>query len=67
MSDQPSLTAENVALDWRAREHWAARAARCEYGCGGVTRLRDEQGRAAHKVCAERAIEQREREIRRAG
>lgn len=55
-----------AVLDWRDRSHYAPRPLRCVYRCGGVTRLRDDAGQAAHKVCAERAINDREQEIRRA-
>jgi hypothetical protein len=39
-------------LDWRDSSHYSAIDAACRY-CGGPTRLRDEVGRPAHKVCAE--------------
>jgi hypothetical protein len=43
-----------MALDWRDPRHWRKSASPCSY-CGGRTNLRDEEGRAAHKVCAELA------------
>lgn len=39
-------------LDWHDRSHWAPLDAPCRY-CGGLTHLRDEAGRPAHKTCAE--------------
>lgn len=39
-------------LNWRDSSHWAAHDMPCRY-CGGLTHLRDETGRPAHKVCAE--------------
>jgi hypothetical protein len=43
------------ALDWRAHHHWnSGRRLPCRY-CGRPAFLRDEQGIAAHKVCAEQA------------
>lgn len=43
---------DGPCLNWRDRAHWAAFDAPCRY-CGGLTHLRDESNRPAHKVCAE--------------
>ena len=51
------MTARTV-LDWRDAAHWANRRRPCVY-CGAPTNLRDAAGRASHKVCAERAIDER--------
>lgn len=49
-------SAGRVCLDWSDRSaHLLARPARCRV-CGQVAQLRDEQGRACHKVCAEREL-----------
>ncbi|AYF31085.1 hypothetical protein CSH63_33015 [Micromonospora tulbaghiae] len=44
-----------VYLDWR-RHQVSARLAACRYRCGGRTYLRDEDGKPAHKTCAEAAL-----------
>lgn len=44
-----------MALAWMHAAHWGGRSAPCAY-CGKKTRLRDEVGDPAHKVCAERAL-----------
>jgi hypothetical protein len=49
----PSLT---DVLDWREAHHWSPRAMPCSY-CGGMTNLRDDDGRPAHKSCAANAVE----------
>jgi len=50
------VSAPRVCLDWSDRSrHHLARPARCRV-CGQVAQLRDEQGRACHKVCAEREL-----------
>jgi hypothetical protein len=41
-------------LDWREAHHWSSRALPCRY-CRGLTHLRDDDQRPAHKTCAERA------------
>jgi hypothetical protein len=41
-------------LDWREAHHWSSRALPCRY-CGGLTHLRDDDRRSAHKTCAEAA------------
>lgn len=48
------MTAEPRTLDWRDARHWSAREAPCVH-CGGLTHLRDEDGLASHKVCAEQS------------
>ncbi|HET8681266.1 MAG TPA: hypothetical protein VFM54_05260 [Micromonosporaceae bacterium] len=55
-----------TVLDWR-KHHLGVRAARCRYGraCltadahgrGGIAWMRDEDGKPAHKACAERHID----------
>jgi len=43
-------------LDWRDRAHWGGgRLAPCRY-CHQGAFCRDEDGRPAHKVCAEQAL-----------
>ncbi|MFF2612286.1 hypothetical protein [Kitasatospora sp. NPDC058046] len=44
-----------VHLDWRGPQHWSDRARECRH-CGVTTPLRDDEGKPAHKVCAERAL-----------
>jgi hypothetical protein len=44
----PSLS---DVLDWREAHHWSSRPKPCSY-CGGLTNLRDDQRRPAHKTCA---------------
>jgi hypothetical protein len=44
-------------LDWRHYSHFADFPAACRY-CGGDAHCRDDNGRPAHKVCAETALEQ---------
>jgi len=39
-------------LDWRTSDHYRTPRKCCRY-CGLLTPLRDEDGRPAHKVCAE--------------
>jgi hypothetical protein len=49
-------------LDWTTGPHWDYdRAWPCRY-CGGRTQLRDSDKRAAHKVCAEAALDQQAEE-----
>jgi hypothetical protein len=43
---------ERQVLDWRDSEHWSFASGPCVY-CGESTHLLDDQGRFAHKVCAE--------------
>jgi hypothetical protein len=43
-----------IVLDWREAHHWSSRALPCLY-CGGLTHLRDDGRRPAHKICAEAA------------
>jgi hypothetical protein len=40
-----------TVLDWRAAHHWKSRPLPCRY-CAGMTNLRDDDGRPAHKTCA---------------
>ncbi|WNI20326.1 hypothetical protein [Actinacidiphila sp. ITFR-21] len=40
-------------LDWRDARHHSAEARPCRY-CGSSTHMRDETGKPADKVCAER-------------
>lgn len=44
-------------LDWRSPTHWSWDDLPCRY-CGLDTPLRDSKGKPAHKVCAEKALEQ---------
>ncbi|MFC9341416.1 hypothetical protein ACFT0G_25305 [Streptomyces sp. NPDC057020] len=44
-------------LDWTASRHWAQQTRPCRY-CGGLTHLRDGSRKAAHKTCAEDAIQE---------
>ena len=53
------MTARTV-LDWRDAAHWSNRRRPCVY-CHAPTNLRDAAGRPAHKVCAERVIDDRRR------
>jgi len=46
-----------TCLDWSDPAHWSNRRRPCHY-CGAPTNLRDAAGRPAHKVCAERVIDQ---------
>lgn len=39
-------------LDWHDGSHWSVRSAPCVH-CGGFTRLLNDDGLPAHKVCAE--------------
>jgi len=41
-------------LDWREAHHWSSRALPCRY-YRGLTHLRDDDRRPAHKTCAESA------------
>jgi hypothetical protein len=41
-------------LDWREAHHWSSRELPCRH-CGGLTNLRDDDRRPAHKTCAETA------------
>lgn len=51
------VSAPEPCLDWSDRSiHHLARPARCRV-CGQVAHLRDGQGRACHKVCAERELD----------
>jgi len=43
-------------LDWREAHHWSSLALPCRY-CRGLTHLRDDDRRPAHKTCAERAAD----------
>lgn len=52
MASRPVSAAPRVCLDWSDRGHALARPARCRV-CGLVALLRDGEGRACHKVCAE--------------
>lgn len=48
-------------LDWSDRTHWARADAPCRHCVGRQpTRLRDDQGLPAHKVCAERELARRQ-------
>lgn len=40
-------------LDWRDSRHYSPEARPCRY-CGNETHMRDETGKPADKVCAER-------------
>lgn len=40
-------------LDWRDPKHHSSEGRPCRY-CGGPTHMRDETGKPADKVCAER-------------
>ncbi len=52
------MTMPPAVLDWSDPRHWGAgRAQPCIY-CEGWTPLVDKAGRPAHKVCAERLINQ---------
>lgn len=44
-----------VCLDWRDAKHWSRQSASCVH-CGRPTNLRDDAGRASHKICAERLL-----------
>ncbi|MFP3119534.1 hypothetical protein [Streptomyces sp. Iso 434] len=44
-------------LDWTSSAHWAQAALPCRY-CAHPTQLRDEERKAAHKSCAEKARDQ---------
>jgi hypothetical protein len=45
-------------LDWTSGAHWDHRGPwPCRY-CGGDTQLRDSDRKAAHKTCAEAALDQ---------
>ncbi|MCM2427360.1 hypothetical protein [Streptomyces sp. RKAG337] len=44
-------------LDWRSPAHWSWTDLPCRY-CGLDTPLRDSKRSPAHKVCAERALDQ---------
>ncbi|WP_329368878.1 hypothetical protein OG896_24955 [Streptomyces sp. NBC_00669] len=44
----------SVVLDWGDSRHWSAKSRPCEY-CPGLTHLLDDEGRPAHKTCAEAA------------
>jgi hypothetical protein len=48
----PAAPAPPAFLDWRGKEHVGARLAKCRV-CGGQTLLRDDNGKACHKTCAE--------------
>lgn len=41
-----------IVLDWRDRTHQAPKPGWCVY-CHELTRLLDDDGRYAHKVCVE--------------
>lgn len=49
---------ERIVLAWTAA-NVGQRLAACRYGCGGKTILRDADGKPAHKVCAEQALQRR--------
>lgn len=46
------MPAARVWLDWRDHRHWSPKRKPCRY-CHCLTWLRDDDGRPAHKVCAE--------------
>ena len=52
-----------VSLNWSDPAHWSPRREPCAH-CGSATHLRDAAGRAAHKVCVERLLDQLRRERR---
>jgi hypothetical protein len=54
--EQEPAQGDAAVLDWRDPCHFSPRRARCRYHCGGRTWLRDDDGRPAHKVCAEKAL-----------
>ena len=43
-------------LNWRDASHWSHLDGPCRY-CGGITNLRDDANRPAHKVCAEAQLD----------
>lgn len=47
--------AASICLDWSDRGHHLPKPGPCRL-CRRVAHLRDEQGRACHKVCAEREL-----------
>lgn len=49
------MSAPRVCLDWSDRSHHLPRPARCRV-CDQLAHLRDEQGLACHKTCAEREL-----------
>lgn len=51
-------TAVTVVLDWRGAQHMRQRPGPCHH-CGRWTQLLDDARRPSHKVCAERAIQQK--------
>ena len=53
-----SSTPPPTALDWRSGKHWGGRRLPCVH-CGKGAFCRDEQGRPAHKTCAETALTHR--------
>lgn len=59
---QRSRCCGGVILNWRHPGHWLEIPKVCGY-CGWLTHLRDSKGRPAHKVCAERALEQQAAEL----
>lgn len=40
------------ALDWSSPEHYSEERGRCRH-CRRLTHMRDDDGRPAHKACAE--------------
>jgi hypothetical protein len=46
-----------TTLNWSGTEHWSPHRAPCTH-CGAPTNLRTTDGRPAHKVCVEPAIDQ---------
>ncbi|MFJ3100311.1 hypothetical protein [Streptomyces sp. NPDC086835] len=49
-------------LDWTDSRHWSQQARPCRY-CGEPTQLRDSQRKAAHKTCAEAALNQQHQDM----
>lgn len=43
-------------LDWRDSSHWSRTPKPCRY-CDKPTQLRDSKRKAAHKACAEMALQ----------
>ena len=52
-----------TVLNWSDPAHWSPSRRACVH-CGSLTNLRDAAGRAAHKVCVERLVDQLRRERR---
>jgi hypothetical protein len=46
-----------TTLDWRDADHWSYRRQPCVH-CSAPTHTRDTAGKAAHKICAERVVDE---------